>query len=860
MKTNKLAKLLGTASVAAFAYAGALSAQEAISDFADYGDTYENIIEQNYDDFDDIEIYSYNDLSSEGALGATNMGLEQVAVSQFVTFAGNTDSAHDTLIDQSHYIDWEADDYELGLGAYNQATAHTTSFDAMLGGSQIAMTSFNTAALDITTSGEDFDAEIALLQSLDSEYQDYDGYSVEFSAVNIMDAATAYAGTATIDSETFNADLNEGEGGYENGVQQAAISINTLSVDSEVDTFIELAGQNIDTDALTSAYDPVGPSSEGDSDFMAINVARAYAPVPATSEYVDPRLANDLNDPSIKNLDQVAAITINSMSFGNAADAEEGIDASTANFDVLSYSNSGGEDAYGPGSTEGQYAEFDNDWDEVTLDNIMVATTMEEVYTTFMDDDAGLDWFAMEDLTEDDGIGQVAIENTSQVTALTINSINNAGDGALTLKETYAYGPEYTSADDSDFDQQLQDLEYQAQIENLAVAVTEVGDASASELVQVAQYSVNSIASGGDLNSWNEDGSDGIDQQVDGFDIFRFDGDGEFGPELALNTVGVSTNFGNAEASNIDQRMQYSVNTVSVGGDMTAGLNQDIDSSYVELDGYVNMIAVGSGGWWDDGADVVSITDAQQVALFSMNTVSVDGVLDTDYTDQHYDDADDFELGDGTLNYATAYNDIGDASVSGLDQIAQLTFNSVSADSLTGDDSDIHQSLEDLYDMQDGAYAMNEIDVEADYRGNAAIDSSSQAFILNANTIRIAGAVTGDLIEQDAEDINLDDFDYGDMATNTAYAWADDDVNGARWVGGNASITGLTQTLAMNFNSISAGSLEGVRIDQYADEIYVNVGNYAYADAELGAAVMTGVSQTTINRINTISITPPSLD
>jgi hypothetical protein len=66
--------------------------------------------------------------------------------------------------------------------------------------------------------------------------------------------------------------------------------------------------------------------------------------------------------------------------------------------------------------------------------------------------------------------------------------------------------------------------------------------------------------------------------------------------------------------------------------------------------------------------------------------------------------------------------------------------------------------------------------------------------------------------------------------------------------------------LSISFNSVSAGSLDGAYIDQYAQDINIDVGNYAYADAEFGAATMTGVSQAVINRINSISITPASLN
>ena len=79
-------------------------------------------------------------------------------------------------------------------------------------------------------------------------------------------------------------------------------------------------------------------------------------------------------------------------------------------------------------------------------------------------------------------------------------------------------------------------------------------------------------------------------------------------------------------------------------------------------------------------------------------------------------------------------------------------------------------------------------------------------------------------------------------------------------MGGNASIYGLTQTLAANVNTFSAGSLAGADVMQSASNINIDLMNSAYVDAEWGAASATGIVQTAIGRVNYMSIATPTVD
>ena len=184
------------------------------------------------------------------------------------------------------------------------------------------------------------------------------------------------------------------------------------------------------------------------------------------------------------------------------------------------------------------------------------------------------------------------------------------------------------------------------------------------------------------------------------------------------------------------------------------------------------------------------------------------------------------------------------------------TLSAGSIDTASGIDSGIGQYASGLggYGSDNGYVGdvVNEIDVAADYAGNASLDNATQTYVLNMNTVSSAGSVSGDVEQVVA---------YADLETwgpqNSTYVYANQDLAGLRGVGGNASIDGLVQTLASNVNTFSAASLDGANITQDLGALYSPLGNSAYVDAEWGAASADGIVQTAINRANYMSITTP---
>lgn len=742
--------------------------------------------------------------------------------------------------------------------------AWTTQLDALLGGSQIAVSSFNTATVEFTAGGEGDIGLLALGQSLDGTTYTGSGYypdafDFNLGTLNQMDAVAAYAGTARIDggiaNPTFgqmidnpNYDPNvegslaqiEDTDQFLSSVQQAAASLNTLRVTSPVDVQLELSAQGFDV-AGFSGREGYGYSDDYDQNFTisAFNDALAFSPRPTAT----------LNDPSIANLDQVAAISLNTMSFGTAATDEAA--AGSENYSVLvDTNNTFANNVSLTGGGEAQLAGFNDTHGEVALGNTMVATTIPEAY---LDLGGQLDSPYFEQ--RDHSIGDVALSDVSQVAALTANSIRQNGTGDLTLQAGYFYGlsGEFDGAFyKDDFVQATTGLDMEAGAYyaeaggavNGAIAVTEQGNVDVSNLSQAGQFAFNSIASGGDINGWNEAGGAAIVQTSEGSDPWlHFE---------YLNAVSGSTVDGDVTASGLDQVSQITFNTASAAGDLNANLVQENDFELGAFDDLNNL-------WlatYDEGS--IDASGLSQIASIRLNSTSVDGAVTSGSLVQGSPDLANIYFDEG-INDLNAESDYGNVSVDGIDQVAQLSINTLSAgsiDTASGIDSGIGQYASGLggYGPDNGYVGdvVNEIDVAADYAGNASLDNATQTYVLNMNTVSSAGSVSGDVEQVVA---------YADLETwgpqNSTYVYANQDMAGLRGVGGNASIDGLVQTLASNVNTFSAASLDGANITQDLGALYSPLGNYAYVDAEWGAASADGIVQTAINRANYMSITTP---
>lgn len=790
--------------------------------------------------------WSWNDLGVEGALGASNLKLEQTAVAQLNNAAGSISS------DSSLFLDLVQDNgaslvtgQEISQVAINRAMAWTTQGDALLGGSQIGIASFNTGSFDITAGA--LDGYVAVDQAItgqrngvtntgtidDPIFVDNADYGLNLIAYNSLDAAATYSGNAIIDGTVRNPDyianLADRPLDYDpetpefiDGVQQASVSLNTLRGTSAVDdNFIDFGGQLLDVPGFTGGDDPA--TEVNLFGLGAGNLAVAFSPRPTGTN----------GDPAIRNLDQIAAITANTISLGE-------VDG-TANFTL-----SGVQDTIGGDS--GQIAIFTGLADDLMLGNRMVATTYAEDYVV----NGGEVFDGPAPVLAYDGVGDVALDNVSQVAAVQINSIRQAGDGDLTLKQETA-----VLGDPATFVQSISDLNLLLggtnggpvfEELNAVVANTGTGNSSITDLSQVAQVGLNGISSGGDINGWTgygipEDDFPGI---VQSYDTQVSGGGNSIGYEF-VNFAAAWTDKGAISAEGIDQALQITSNTVSAGGDLNANLLQFGGLAINGLDD-ANQIVLGNGVGNVAGADL------SQLALVRQNSVSVEGDITAAYLEQT-GNADLLSFDQG-LNDLEVYTEEGNASIDGISQIAQVSFNSVSADGISLGDGEFGGLYQDVVGAPYTGASVNDITVESEDAGNASLKDAEQVFVLNLNSISATGAVTG-LVDQVAADVDLAG---PNSLLNEVLVRANDDILLRRGVGGNASIDGLTQTLAANVNTFSAGSLAGADVMQTASNINIDLMNTAYVDAEWGAASATGIVQTAIGRVNYMSIATPTVD
>lgn len=807
-----------------------------------------------------INLDSLNQSWAEGALGAANVLLEQTALSQLNTAAARVAAGEGLDIDLS--ANTGSATGGIALKSINEATARTTQLDATVGGTQIAIGSFNTATVDITANDSDVGL-VTIEQTLNGNgadgYPVDDAFDFTMGAANYVDAGTAYAGTAQVDGGVVNptfgtlidnpayiANDDDRPEGYDDAtaekiidtdallssVQQAAVSLNTLRITAAADTTLELDGQGFDVAGFSGRGYYAGDEVLYDQNFAisAFNQAVAFSPRPATLDFVNPGLVDGLNDPSVANLDQVAAVTMNTMSFGETdGSADFAVLANTENV----FSGKGYEKGYESAS---QYAGFNGFDSEVNLGNEIYAFTNPDSYFA-VGGQASVEAYEFDG---DSGIGNVGLTDLSQVAALTVNSISQQGEGALTLKAGYMDGDvdferasfaQQVSGLDADFGGSYGDGDVDRGL-NVAIADTYEGDVAIDTLSQIAQLGFNAISSNGDINGWTT-GNEAIRQNDGSSNSIAFGN---------VNLVEGYTYAGGIAASSVDQMAQVSFNALRASGDLTANLEQ-VTGLHVNADEDFNTLDL------DGEQGNVTVADLSQIAAVRLNSVSVDGAIVDSYVTQSEYNLDDLYFDEG-FNELLVDTDRGNVSVDGVVQVAQLSANTLSAGSI-GALSELSQTVENLGD--DGYLSgdqINDIQVASDARGNATLKNASQTFVLNLNTASASGLVEGD-VYQTAADIDLD---LDGSAANVAYVYADQDLGSLRNLGGNASVDGLTQTLASNINTFAAESLDGAMVYQYASAIDTPLANYAYVDAEWGVASAERIVQTALNRVNYMSI------
>lgn len=846
------------------------------------------------------EIYQWNELYSEGALGAAVSDATQIASIYAQQIDAMAINAADTLtIEQTYFTDEFAsslgeDDSDgvLFFGAGNSATANTTKGDALIdGATQVASVAFQTASIDVLGASEDVTTTIDITQQIDGygyPRNDEGFYAFGMMADNQLAATSAFQGTAVIDGLT-----QDGQGEDINGLQQAIVSMNTIAVTASDSQFggndVEISlndGQAFDVAGVSSGEE--GWDVNSGEDYFASYEAFTLSSTNEAIAYAPHLALND--DPAVKNLDQVAAVTANSISVGAADtsanftimdiyDSEDGdyYAGQTANFNA----NGNGEDSVSGGGNIANFDDFVGAYDdgedfvsanEINVRNVAVATTSLDVVVGEAggEDMAGLDLGALagwaqvnDDLGyEYDGHGDVGLENLSQVASVAVNSIANKGTGDLTLKGEDLVS--FAEPDDMSFGQVVSDFVFDANaptvgsyygespsgLINTAIAYTETGDVTVDGVDQTVSFGFNSIRSNGDINGWTalDDSRDSNIFQTS--ETYIYENGNE---EDSLQVLWASTDNGDVVAQDLSQTMVLSTNTITASGaSIHADLNQYADGEW-DISEATDMDLYSGDGSVTGG-------NLSQTASLTVNSISTRDILD---------DAGEVGTAGGDLTAANVdqnayymdlsgidYNELDvSADFGGVDlgQISQVYFVNLNTVDVAGDLSvtDLDQigtdyavsTTDEIYSVGNEIYAGAHFDGDALVGGDATPEQASvQAAYLNVNSVSAGGAIsTGSGDDAIHQDINYDYYNAGNRIEAEAAS-------------GLAEVANFTQVAEINLNQVSAGVFDGANIEQNINYgVTVDIENNTTAISDIGTANIEGVTQQAIARVNSIS-------
>jgi hypothetical protein len=853
------------------------------------------------------EIYQWNELYSEGALGAAVSDATQIASIYAQQIDAMAINAADTLtIDQTYFTDEytsslgeDDSDGVLFFGAGNSATANTTKGDALIdGATQVASVAFQTASIDVLGASEDV-TTIDITQQIDGygyPRNDEGFYAFGMMADNQLAATSAFQGTAVIDGLT-----QDGQGEDINGLQQAVVSMNTIAVtasNSNNDT--PFGGNDVEINLNDGqAFDVAGVSSgeEGwdvnsGEDYFASYEAFTLSSTNEAIAYAPHLALND--DPAVKNLDQVAAVAANSISVGAADtnanftimdiyDSEDGdyYAGQTANFNA----NGHGEDSVSGGGNIANFEDFVGAYyagedftsaNEINVRNVAVATTSLEVvaHDASGEDMAGLNlgalagWAQVNDNLgyEYDGHGDVGLENLSQVASVAVNSIANKGTGDLTLKGEDSYTN--IVPDDMSFGQSVTDFVFDANaptaesnygqnpsgLINTAIAYTDTGDVTVDGVDQTVSFGFNSIRSNGDINGWTalDDGRDSNIFQYSETSIYDSGEGSDTGYEDSLQNILASTDNGDVVAQDLSQTMVLSTNTITANGaSIRADLSQDANGYWgigepSDLDLYSGDGAVTGGNLSQTASLTANSISTRDILDAEGELVTAGGDLTAEYVDQN---AADMQLEVVDYEASTGYNEMDVEAYGGgidLGQLSQVYFVNLNTVDVAGDISvtDLDQTGTD-YNVS----AANEIWANADEGGDALLggDATPEQASVQAAYLNVNSVSAGGAIStgsgEDAIHQQINADYYS--AGNHVYAWS---------ASGLAEVANFTQVAEVNLNQVSAGVFDGANIEQNINYgVTVDIENNTTAISDIGTANIEGVTQQAIARVNSIS-------
>jgi hypothetical protein len=339
--------------------------------------------------------------------------------------------------------------------------------------------------------------------------------------------------------------------------------------------------------------------------------------------------------------------------------------------------------------------------------------------------------------------------------------------------------------------------------------------------------------------------------------------------------------FGDAMIDKLGQTIVTSINSVSISGPSTTTTTNGVSTTTTAAAGLTRVGGI-DVDFGEDGVDLEVRTFDQTASGLRIRPIDTDGP--EFYTDLTYaytlpdeyiqPDARDFAPLQryGTGNIAFAFTGRGIAAATNLDQLQSVTVNSFSTNgALAGAVIDaatiasLGLSLDEIDDVDDYASLRQRISAGAEFRTdinlqNAAAaltsccgtarTSGSQTLATSLNSLSASGAVSG-WFQQEVDGPAVVVLNNTMLAASRGVATIGDfKVNGVM------TSSPVAQTVVSSINTMSLGSVGTAKIEQMVDGLAQSSGNFA---AALGnTALASNISQTVLNKLNTISAINPT--
>ncbi|MFN3890620.1 MAG: beta strand repeat-containing protein [Beijerinckiaceae bacterium] len=674
---------------------------------------------------------------------------------------------------------------------YNSAQSASTNLlpsNAITSGSQAGIVNVN--SVGFIADGANTGVEGIILQGAGIDggllFIPQGGPSINVN--NIM-SATVRNGNATVAGMSYDGDTEEWVDG---GFQYAIANLNSIN--------LQVGKDGNGTLDLTAGQLLFNQTSIG-----LLNIAAATA-----TNTTDPSL-----DPTVKNIDQVALASVNSIAFSSAIKDPAVVNnpdtAINEAYFTANVSLFGGQEAEPTDIGVGGRELY------IRVGNVATAVAGTPDISLALNNPARYTALPSNGIVKIENVNQTSVVQLNSVTGTTGNvNLDLAGLGSIDPKSGAVPSIEAFEQDADGGQLTIIPVELSLGATNIVnLMVASSGNGSASILGsleegegnrQVFSFSANSVNISGNLTG-------GLEQLAMDFDdVANF-----------RNYASAQTLNGSATVQGLSQIMSMTLNSVAAGSTGQFVLEQiQEDDGEVSTSNYLQALAGGAA----ITMPTATVTGVLQANITSINSVDIAGVAAGADILQVLRDG-DLDLAGTNEIVATGYK----ANMADLTQVNNLGVNAVSAGSLTAGGALGGAVVQNVTALEDEPI-LNGVNLATATGNIASINGAVQANFLGVNTMDVTGTLSSASVTQSMGSLGSDLLL---QSTNTLTA-----------AGGlSASITGAVQVGNLAVNVITgSGTLSGATVLNQNSVGNINMTSVNSLVATATTAAISGIQQT----------------